>query len=172
MRWWKNISVTTANYQQFGDNFRHPPRTGSITLQTINKIRSSPTAFESLEKYKTAAKSYRLNGVQLPFWRNWPLSADPSTFSNSEPPIHHWHKLFWDHDVKWCINVLGAAELDFRFETSYGTRTTGYSKLGWYDCFGCPEEIPRSLQCARSLLVLEYASMLRSHLGRSWQLMF
>ncbi|KAF8800937.1 hypothetical protein BYT27DRAFT_7227077 [Phlegmacium glaucopus] len=28
-------------------------------------------------------------------------------------PLHHWHKAFWDHNAKWCINTVGAAELDF-----------------------------------------------------------
>jgi len=119
----KSSPVTTANYLQFGDDFQHPARTGSLTLQTINKINSSETALESLEKYETTAKSYRLNGVQLPFWRDWPLSSDPSTFLTSEP-LHHWHKQFWDHDVKWCIYILGAPEIDFRF--SVLQNRTGY----------------------------------------------
>ena len=129
----RSSPVTIANYQQFGDNFRHPSRTGSITLKTINKINSSQTALETLEKYETVAKSYRLNGVQLPFWRDWPLSADPSTFLTSEP-LHHWHKQFWDHDVKWCMYVLGAPEIDFRFSvlhnrTGYRHFTEGISRL-------------------------------------------
>jgi hypothetical protein len=110
----KTSSVTMASYEQFGDDFRHPPRTGSITLNTINKVHRSKSALESLEKYAKAAKSYRLNGVQLPFWRDWTLSFDPSIFLTSEP-LHHWHKQFWDHDVKWCIHMLGEAEIDFRF---------------------------------------------------------
>ena len=110
----KSSPVTTAYHKQFGDNFRHPARTGSLTLTTINKINNSQTALESLEKYEKTAKSYRLNGVQLPFWRDWPLSSDPSTFLTSEP-LHHWHKQFWDHDVKWCIHILGGPEIDFRF---------------------------------------------------------
>jgi hypothetical protein len=119
----KSSPVTTANYQHFGDSFRHPSRTGSITLKTINKINSSPTALESLEKYEKTAKSYRHNGVQLPFWRDWPLSSDPSTFLTSEP-LHHWHKQFWDHDVKWCLYMLGAPEFDFRFSVLHNR--TGY----------------------------------------------
>jgi hypothetical protein len=119
----KSSPVTTANYKQFGDDFRHPARTGSITIKTINEINSSPTALESLEKYEKIAKSYRLNGVQLPFWRDWPLSSDPSTFLTSEP-LHHWHKQFWDHDMKWCIHMLGASEIDFRFSVLHNR--TGY----------------------------------------------
>ena len=129
----KTSSVTMANYEQFGDDFRHPSRTGSITLHTINKVHSLTTALESVEKYEKAAKSYHLNGVQLPFWRDWSLSSDPSMFLTSEP-LHHWHKQFWDHDVKWCINILGAAEIDFRFSvlhnrTGYRHFKEGISKL-------------------------------------------
>ncbi|KAI6095344.1 hypothetical protein F5141DRAFT_976783, partial [Pisolithus sp. B1] len=29
--------------------------------------------------------------------------------------LHHFHQMFWDHNVKWCINVTGATELDFCF---------------------------------------------------------
>ena len=78
---------------------------------------------ENLETYEKAAKSYRLNGVQLPFWRDWTLSSDPSSFLTSEP-LHHWHKQFWDHDTKWCIYMLGAAEIDFRFSVLH--KRSGY----------------------------------------------
>jgi hypothetical protein len=119
----KTSPVTMANYDQFGDEFRHPSRTGSITLNTINKINSLTDPLGCLKSYEKAAKSYRLNGVHLPFWRDWTLSSDPSTFLTSEP-LHHWHKQFWDHDVKWCIHVLGKAEIDFRF--SVLRNHTGY----------------------------------------------
>ena len=54
-----------------------------------------------------------LNGVHDPFWRDWPLTQ-PNVFLTPEP-IHHWHKQFWDHDVKWCIQVLSGTEIDFWF---------------------------------------------------------
>jgi hypothetical protein len=78
------------------------------------------------------AKKYRLNGVHRPFWRDWPLS-DPSKFFQPEP-LHHWHKMFWDHDAKWCIRAVGDAELDFRFSVLFprsGFRhfSEGISKL-------------------------------------------
>jgi hypothetical protein len=109
----KSSPVTIAIYDQFGDDFRHPPRTGAITLSTINEVNMVPEAMESIEKYEKVAKNYRLSGAHLPFWRDWPLS-DPSIFLTSEP-LHHWHKQFWDHDVKWCIHAVGDEEIDFRF---------------------------------------------------------
>ena len=123
----KTSPVTMANYQQFGDGFRHPSQTGSITLSTINKIRGSANA--KLETYEKAAKSYRLNGVQLPFWRDWTLSSDPSSFLTSEP-LHHWHKQFWDHDTKWCIYMLGGAGIDFRFSVLYNRSGYRHFKEG------------------------------------------
>ena len=88
-------------------------------MNTLNKIciltiHMSAIDEDILETYEKAAKSYHLNGIQLPFWRDWTLSSDPSSFLTIEP-LHHWHRQFWDHDTKWCIYMLGAAEIDFRF---------------------------------------------------------
>ena len=128
----KSSPVTIANSKQLGDSFRHSSRTGAITLQAINTINGMPEAAQSLEKYERLAKKSHLNGVQLPFWRDWPLS-DPSIFLTSEP-LHHWHRQFWDHDVKWCIYAVGDNEIDFRFSilrvhTGYRQFKEGISKL-------------------------------------------
>jgi hypothetical protein len=128
----KSSPVTIANSKQFGDALRHPSRTGAITLQTINEINSIPEGAESLDIYEKLAKSFRMNGVQLPFWRDWPLS-DPSIFLTSEP-LHHWHRQFWDHDAKWCIYAVGDNEIDFRFSilhphSSHRHFKEGISKL-------------------------------------------
>ncbi|KAJ6596774.1 hypothetical protein DFH09DRAFT_905105 [Mycena vulgaris] len=66
-----------------------------------------------LSVYIKAAKKLRLNGVHRPFWRNWPL-AEPSEFLTPEI-LHHWLKMFYDHLCQWCIQALGAAEIDFQF---------------------------------------------------------
>ena len=108
----KTSSVTTASYQQFGDDFRHPSRLARNTLSVLIEIEKLVQPWD-LEEYEREAKRFRLNGVHRPFWRDWPLS-DPSVFLTSEP-LHHWHKQFWDHDVKWCIYAVGDKELDFRF---------------------------------------------------------
>ena len=76
-----------------------------------------------LPTYLPAAKAIRLNGVHLPFWRDWYLESstqkllfDPCQFLTPEP-LHHWHKQFWDHDVKWAIRAVAADKFDFRFAT-------------------------------------------------------
>ncbi|CAA7259005.1 unnamed protein product [Cyclocybe aegerita] len=66
-----------------------------------------------LDGYEKESTKHRLNGVHRPFWRDWPLS-EPPIFLTSEP-LHHWHKEFWDHDMKWCIKAVGGHEIDFRF---------------------------------------------------------
>ena len=109
----KTSSVTMASYKQFGDDFRHEPRTASMTLAHLHAVAVKADDPWNLEAYFKAALEYRLNGVHEPFWADWPMS-DPSVFLTPEP-LHHWHKAFWDHDAKWCINTVGAAELDFRF---------------------------------------------------------
>src|SRR3984885_5059663 len=108
----KTSSVTMAFYRQFGDPFQHEPRTASTTLAQLHAIEEIAHPW-NLESYVKEAAKFRLNGVHRPFWRDWPL-AEPSVFLPPEP-LHHWHKMFWDHDAKWCIHVLGAAEIDFRF---------------------------------------------------------
>lgn len=109
----KTSSVTMAFYKQFGDNFRHEPRTASTTIAQLKSIEDNGIDPWDLPKYFKASQNHRLNGVHRPFWRDWPLS-DPADFLTPEP-LHHWHKLFWDHDAKWCIQAVGAAEIDFRF---------------------------------------------------------
>jgi hypothetical protein len=63
--------------------------------------------------YMKEASAHCLNGVDLPFWRDWPM-AEPSMFLNPEP-LHHLHKFFWDHETQWCINILMKPEIDFQF---------------------------------------------------------
>ena len=108
----KTSSVTMAFYKQFGDDFRHESRTASKTLEQLRAVEQDVDPWD-LETYFKVASRFRLNGVHRPFWTDWPM-ADPSVFLTPEP-LHHWHKQFWDHDAKWCINGVGAAELDFRF---------------------------------------------------------
>ena len=127
----KTSHLTTATYKEFGDAFRHPPRTASMTLRQLIAIEEVADPWD-LDKYVKQAMVYHLNGVHRPFWRNWPLS-DPSEFFTPEP-LHHWHKMFWDHDAQWCICVVGPAEIDYRFSilhphTGFRQFPEGVSKL-------------------------------------------
>ncbi|KIM62385.1 hypothetical protein SCLCIDRAFT_25115 [Scleroderma citrinum Foug A] len=108
----KTSPVTMAMYKQFRDAFQHEPRTTSTTLAQLAVIASKvdPT---DIEAYFCKAQKFRLNGVHLTFWCDHALSC-PSRFFTPEM-LHHSHKMSWDHDVQWCINVLGAAKIDFRF---------------------------------------------------------
>ena len=122
----KTSHLTMADYRKFGDPVRQEPRTASTTLAQLAELATTLHPLD-LPVYIPAAKAIRLNGVHLPFWRDWILQtppevpartliADPSRFLTPEP-LHHWHKQFWDHDMKWSIRVVGAEELDFRFST-------------------------------------------------------
>ncbi|KAI6016894.1 hypothetical protein BKA83DRAFT_4059575 [Pisolithus microcarpus] len=92
-------------------------------------IEADPNDFEEFLK---AAKCYSLSSVHKPFWRDWPLS-DPSKFLTPEV-LHHFHCLFWDHDLQWCSIVLGLAKIDYCFSliqtpVRYCSFGEGVSKL-------------------------------------------
>ncbi|KAH7917703.1 hypothetical protein BV22DRAFT_1135188 [Leucogyrophana mollusca] len=127
----KTSPFTMAMYKQFGDPFRHEPRTGATTMAQIEVVRSKANP-DNLAAYLREAKKLRLCGVDLPFWRDYPLAC-PSRFFPSEP-LHYWHKFFWDHDVRWCLNTMSDEELDFRFSvlqpiTGFRHFKGGVSKL-------------------------------------------
>ena len=105
--------VTMAGHKQFGDPFKHESRTASTTLAQLHVVATNADPNGDLKAYFKEAKKYRLNAVDKPFWRNWPL-AEPSLFLTPEP-LHHFNKEFYDHDLKWCIRKLGKAQIDFRF---------------------------------------------------------
>jgi len=108
----KTSPLTMAMFKQFGDPFRHEPRTHETTLAQLSVAKSKADPAD-VEAFFREAQHFRLNGVHEPFWRNY-LLACPSSFLTPEF-LHYLHRKFWDHDAKWCINVVGAAEIDFRF---------------------------------------------------------
>ena len=114
----KTSHLTLASHKSFGDHFRHPTRLGALTLAQIQHIAETIDPWDLASYAKEAQQRYRLNGVHLPFWRDWTLPdgsvAEPSQFLTPEP-LHHWHKQFWDHDAKWCIRAVGSEEIDLRF---------------------------------------------------------
>lgn len=127
----RSSPMSIATYKQFGDARRYDPRTAEHTLRAIEALcsQADPDDFNAFLK---VAKSYGLNGVHEPFWRNWPLS-DPARFLKVEP-LHHFFRMSWDHDIQWCVSVVGADEFDYRFtllQTPVGYRSfgDGISKL-------------------------------------------
>ncbi|KAF8546662.1 hypothetical protein OG21DRAFT_1392499, partial [Imleria badia] len=101
--------VSTATHSQFSDNVVHPRRTADQTRREIEAIclKCHPEDFVNFIKF---AKLYGLNGVDIPFWIDWPLS-DPASFLKPES-LHHFHRFFFDHDLQWCIVALGDTEIN------------------------------------------------------------
>ena len=46
-------------------------------------------------------------------WRNWAL-CNPLIMFTPEV-LHIFHHLFWDHDLQWCLIVVGPNEIDYWF---------------------------------------------------------
>jgi hypothetical protein len=108
----KTSPVTMAMYKQFGDPFRHEPRTKSTTLAQLRVVRTRADP-DDIEAFFREAQKFRLNGVSEPFFEDWVLS-EPSHFFTPET-LHHIHREFYDHDLKWLVCAVGDTELDFRF---------------------------------------------------------
>ena len=114
----KTSHLSTAFGPHFGDQFYHPPRTANQIITDLSTLKSRVDPWDLMSYVKESRESFRLNGVDLPFWRDWALPTgilpDPYRFFPIEI-LHHFHKCFWDHDLKWCIRALGEKEIDFRF---------------------------------------------------------
>jgi hypothetical protein len=114
----KTSHLTMAAYHQFGDPFQHQPRTAASTLASLQTLASELDPSQLATYVKRAKTVFRLNGVHLPFWRNWYLPDGTLPNPHQIFPIeilHHLHKSFWDHDAKWAIRAVGSDELDLRY---------------------------------------------------------
>ena len=97
-------------YKEFRGPYCHPSHHGETTLCQLASIAMDPL---DVEAYFAACKEFRLNSVFDSFWHNWPLSQ-PAIFLTPEA-LHHWFCEFYDHDLGWCLFVIGRAELNFQF---------------------------------------------------------
>ncbi|KAI6043346.1 hypothetical protein EDC04DRAFT_2600224 [Pisolithus marmoratus] len=123
--------VTTTTSKEFGYPYQHPPHT-AVTMLTAIHSACSQYFLTDYKNFLKAMRWFQLNGVIEPCWNSWPLS-DPSIFLTPEV-LHHFHQMFWDHNVKWCIDVIGATELDFHFSiiqtlVGYQAFSKGISRL-------------------------------------------
>jgi hypothetical protein len=176
----KTSHLTTASFKEFGDPFQHPPRLATDILASLN-ILSQSFSPSNVEAYAiNARKNFRLNGVDLPFWRDWALPDGTLPNPSQMFPIeilHHLHKAFWDHDVKWIIRAIGDRELDTRFSllqprSGYRHFSSGISSLKQvtgrehrdiqrYILGLIAESVsPEFIVCIRTLLDLRYLSQL------------
>jgi hypothetical protein len=106
----KAFPFTIAMSKNLGDLVLHPLCLGSHTLTAIQKAckKCSPTDYKA---FLNIAKELFLNSVIEPFWEDWLLLC-PSLFFHPES-LHHFLRFSWDHDVKWCIEVVTPLEIDF-----------------------------------------------------------
>ena len=178
----KTSHLTLASHKYFRDHFRHPTRLAIVTLSQIEHLSTEIDPWD-LELYaKESHVHFRLNGVHLPFWRNWTLPnstiPEPSQFLTPEP-LHHWHKQFWDHDAKWCIRGVGSTEIDLRFsllQPCIGFRhfkasisslkqVTGrdHRNVQWYIISIIADAVPKEfVLCIRALSDFRYLAQSRS----------
>ena len=113
----KNTSpVTEASIKQFGDGKHHALHAGEKTLERIFDTAQDVDPW-NLDRFQKCTKALLLLGVHLPFWRDYLLS-NPAIFLVPEV-LHTLHKLFFDHILAWCKEVLGKDELDFRFKSAH-----------------------------------------------------
>ena len=127
----KASPVSTAIYKEFRDGICHPPHTAAGTLHAI-KVMCAKLPPTDLINFLKATKEHQLNGVFEPFWRDW-FHSDPSRFLLLEV-LHHLHHISFDHDLQWCISVVGSEELDYcvsltRTLIGYHSFDEGVSKL-------------------------------------------
>ena len=113
----KSVSpVTIAEKNQFGDVIPYAPCDSELTLQKLHELCQRIDPWR-LQEFLVEAKKHNLNGVQLPFWRDWRFS-NPSIFLIGEL-LHYRHKLFFDHPYKWCKVLLGHDEIDVRYRIQH-----------------------------------------------------
>ena len=136
-----------------------------------------------IKVYATNAwELFHLNGVDLPFWCDWGLPDGTLPNPSQLFPIkilHHLHKAFWDHEVKWIIQAISGCELDTRFsllqpQSGYRHFSSGISTLKQVtgrEHHNIQQYIlgliadgahPEFIVCIRALLNLKYLSQLHN----------
>lgn len=103
--------ISTAGQAEFGDDFPHPRRTRDFIMGRIAEACKTADPV-SVPEFVKACEPFGLTGVHQPFWADWG-DADPSIFLTPDA-LHQWHKFFFDHTLKWIINIMGGDELDRR----------------------------------------------------------
>lgn len=125
--------LTLATSNQFGNGPGSAARrVRDHTLQLIEAAAMEADPTRELMAFLRGCQSRGLLGVHQPFWRDWG-QADPSVFLTPDA-LHQWHKFFYDHVLKWVIDIMTGPELDRRLaalQPQVGERhwKNGISKL-------------------------------------------
>ena len=127
----KNSPLSLATAEHFGQPTALPRRTRHHTLQAIEEAIAACDPCDITAFHKVCL-ALRLNGVVDPFWKKWG-NACPSSFL-TPGALHQWHKFYFDHCLRWVINIIGGKELDRRLaalQPRTGTRhwSNGVSTL-------------------------------------------
>ncbi|KIJ14128.1 hypothetical protein PAXINDRAFT_79800 [Paxillus involutus ATCC 200175] len=117
----------------------------SCIVDTLEACTITCTDPNDLQAYFKACAKDRLNGVQKPFWDDWERS-DPANFLTPEP-LHHWHHEFYDHDIRWCMNAVGNAEIDFCFSIMQPITGQRHFAKGITTLKQVTRRVQRDLQC-------------------------
>ncbi|KAI6105052.1 hypothetical protein EDD16DRAFT_1695759 [Pisolithus croceorrhizus] len=95
----KNSPISLATAEQFGDVTAQPPAIAVAACDPRN-----------IAAFHKVCLAKHLNGIVEPFWTIWG-DACPSRFLTPEA-LHQWHKFYFDHCIRWVINIIGGEELD------------------------------------------------------------
>ncbi|KAI6000151.1 hypothetical protein F5J12DRAFT_906658 [Pisolithus orientalis] len=101
--------VTLTTLDKFGDST-------SYTLDLIHTVSCQKKPWD-LDAFQKLVKANHLLGVHLPFWWDWKNS---NVCCFLIPKILHMvHKLFFNHVLKWCKEVVGSDELDTHYKVHH-----------------------------------------------------
>jgi hypothetical protein len=111
-----------AGTEQLGNDKPCAPRTGESILKKIKAVRRKVGPNASTWQFAQAAKAEGLNGVEAPWWEDFP-GLDICKIICPDV-LHGLHKAFKDHCATWNINLVGKLEMDTRFK--YIPKYTGF----------------------------------------------
>ncbi|RDB17807.1 hypothetical protein Hypma_000671 [Hypsizygus marmoreus] len=108
-----------------------PKRRGDLLHSLLHDV---STTLDILEKHKRGKDPHQfddqgLRAIYTPFWSSLPHCDIFSCFTPDL--LHQLHKgVFKDHLVKWCISIVGEAEVDRRFKAMSGYPGLRHFKKG------------------------------------------
>ena len=132
----KSSPISLAIAKDFGQPTPLSRRTHYHTLQAIEEAVATCNPCDIAAFHKLCLMLH-LNGIVEPFWNKWG-NACPSSFLTPDA-LHQWHKFYFDHCLRWVINIIGGGELDRRLaalQLRIGTRHWSNSVSTLKQCTG------------------------------------